>query len=387
MNITTAANSTNRTSSDVKRSGWLTYLQLIGCILVMVLTSMGNLLVCFSVVIYKKLQTKTNVILFSLAVSDLLMVISMAFNTLILHRGQWPYSPQLCTVVSSLGLNLCFISILHLCLLSIDRYFSIKNPFQHHQLMNRRRITLFLICLWVTPPLTINLPPYTDFDFRASVYGCLKSSSAMAGHNNPVSSFILVLFFVLIPFAILSYVYIYLFRVVRRHARRITVVNMQPSLETSNQNNRHRGGRILMRKEAKLIKTFALVIGAFLLCYTPFFLLGTFQSSKGPGTVSGHVVSAVTWLAFCNSFVNPIVYSLRYKQFRKSFWKIVCSPQRLIGSRQIVTKPATTHAGNVPPHPGTTHARNVPPHPEGTTHAGNVPPHPGTTHVPGTLIN
>lgn len=341
-------NSLNKTSKNSTNSGrqqnyGMVYLKLVGCVIVMVLTTIGNLLVCLSVLIYKKLQTRSNVILFSLAVSDLLMILSMVFNTLMVQRGEWPFSRQLCTIVSSLSLNLCFISILHLCLLSIDRYISIKKPFRHYQLMTCRRIRIFLVFIWVVPSVLINLP-FADFDFRASVFGCVKNTRDK--HDYPASSFILVLLFVIIPFSAIFYVYIYLFKVVRQHARRIIATEMQLSsqVEAANHNRPH-GLRALMKKEVKSIKTFALVIGAFVLCYTPFFLLGTYQSSRGPGTVSSQVLSAVTWLAFCNSFVNPVVYSLRYKEFRMSFWNIVCSLCSISPRRATIETKITTAVG------------------------------------------
>ena len=311
----------NSTLSDTKHS--LLYLRLVVCVLIMFLTVLGNLLVCFAVIIYKNLQTRTNMMLFSLAVSDLLMVVSMAFNSTMILYGQWQFTTTICTVVSSLALTLCFISILHLCLLSIDRYLSIKKPFRHRQLMSKCTVVVLMVLIWLVPSVVVNLP-YADFEFRSSVFGCLKNTSQ---HHNPSSSFILVLIFVILPFAVLFYVYMYLFKVVRRHARRI--VGIQPHQHQNSSTDT----RLVLRHEVKSIKTFALVIGVFLLCYTPFFLLGSYASSKGTGTIPHDLMSAVTWLAFCNSFCNPMVYSLRYKQFRESFHKILCSPQTLVSSR------------------------------------------------------
>ena len=291
----------------------------------MLLTVIGNLLVCCAVIIYKRLQTRTNMMLLSLAVSDLLMVISMAFNSTMLLRGEWLYSNTLCTIVSSLALTLCFISILHLCVLSIDRYIFIKKPFKHEQLMSQRTVMILMVFIWLIPSTVVNLP-YADFDFRSSVFGCLKTTS----HYNPSSSFFLVVVFVIFPFAILFYVYMYLFKTVRQHTRRINDVKTMDNCGQA----AHTSLSLTIKREMKSLKTFALVIGVFLLCYTPFFVLGIYASSKGTDTISADVIWAVTWLAFCNSFCNPVVYSLRYKTFRESFRKILCSPQSLVSSQR-----------------------------------------------------
>ena len=324
----------NSTQSEEGRKDGMVYLHLAICVLIMFLTTLGNLLVCFAVLIYENLQTRTNMMLLSLAVSDLLMVLSMAFNSTMVWYGEWQFSGTICTVVSSLALTLCFISILHLCLLSIDRYMSIKKPFKHRELMSKRTVMVLVVLIWLVPSVVVNLP-YADFDFRSSVFGCLKNSSQ---HHNPSSSFLLVLIFVILPFSVLFYVYIYLFKVVRQHARRI--VDIQLNVQGNNPQTSKRV-RFVLKQEVKSIKTFALVIGAFLLCYTPFFLLGTYASSKGTGTIPHDVISAVTWLAFCNSFCNPVVYSLRHKQFRESFRKILCSPQTLMSSRRADSRVAS----------------------------------------------
>ena len=313
----------NSTLNEGDTKDGLLYLRLMVCVMIMIATVFGNVLVCFAVLIYRNLRTQTNMVLLSLAVSDLLMVISMAFNSTMILHNKWIFGSTMCTVVSSLALTLCFISILHLCLLSIDRYLLIKKPFKPRNSMSKRTLIILMVLIWLVPSVVVNLP-YADFEFRSSVFGCLKNTSQ---HHNPSSTFLLVVIFVIVPFLVLSYVYVCLFKVVRHHAR--CIVDLQPDQNDS-------GAKTGLRLEiqVKFIKTFAFVIGAFLLCYTPFFVLGSYASSKGTGTISSNVISLVTWLAFCNSFCNPVVYGLRYKQFREAFRKILCSPQAVVSSRQ-----------------------------------------------------
>ena len=315
----------NSTSKEEDTKDGLLYPRLVVCVIIMIATIFGNVLVCFAVLIYRNLRTQTNMMLFSLAVSDLLMVISMAFNSTMILHNKWIFSSTMCTVVSSLALTLCFISILHLCLLSIDRYILIKKPFGNQKSMSKRTVIVLMVLIWLVPSVVANLP-YADFEFRSSVFGCLKNTSQ---HHNPSSTFVLVAIFVIVPFLVLFYVYVYLYKVVFQHAR--IIVGLQPNQNDNGVQNRPKS-RLQVQK--KSIITFAFVIGAFLLCYTPFFVLGSYASSKGTGTISNDLISLVTWLAFCNSFCNPVVYGLRYKQFREAFRKILCSPQALVSSQQ-----------------------------------------------------
>ena len=81
-------------------------------------------------------------------------------------------------------------------------------------------------------------------------------------------------------------------------------------------------------REKKAAKTLAIIVGAFILCWMPFFtiyLVGAFCESCIPPVV----FSVTFWLGYCNSAMNPCVYGLFSKDFRFAFRKLLTCRCRL----------------------------------------------------------
>lgn len=93
------------------------------------LTIVGNLMVLISFKLDKSLQTPSNYFLFSLAIADFCVgVISMPLFTLYTLLGYWPLGPFLCDSWLAMDYLVSNASVLHLMLISFDRFFSIMYP-------------------------------------------------------------------------------------------------------------------------------------------------------------------------------------------------------------------------------------------------------------------
>ena len=80
-------------------------------------------------------------------------------------------------------------------------------------------------------------------------------------------------------------------------------------------------------REAKAAKTLAIIVGAFIVCWCPFFtiyLLGAFCH----GCVSDVVFSVFFWLGYINSALNPCIYALFARDFRGAFRRIILCKRR-----------------------------------------------------------
>lgn len=63
--------------------------------------------------------------------------------------------------------------------------------------------------------------------------------------------------------------------------------------------------------------------GAFLFCWTPFFVLHTMRARCQDCHVPPALMSVVTWLGYVNSALNPVIYTVFNTEFRKFFKKFL----------------------------------------------------------------
>jgi len=311
--------------------------QMVVFTLIILATIVGNSLICLSVTKFRHLRTNTNFILLSLALTDLGMVVIMVLKAVTTVTGKWIFGEWCCRAIASLGLTLSFISILHLCCLSVDRYIAIQKPFRYQFIVTRRRVITILLLIWLSVTVILNIP-LADFQFRADTYGC-ASPMSMNDHSSSPYIFFLVGLFLIIPFAIICFSNAIVFKTAFKQARQLSRVEKslrESSADVCDEDETQQTKSTethALKREIKSARTFALVVGLFLLCYTPFYTTGTYRKVAGPGKVSSSVMLVTTWIAFANSFCNPIVYGLRYSPFRKAFKTLCCwgkngSPRR-----------------------------------------------------------
>ncbi|XP_066535307.1 dopamine receptor D2 like [Hoplias malabaricus] len=110
----------------------------------------GNVLVCVAVSREKSLQTTTNYLIVSLAVSDMLLAtLVMPWGVYLEVVGEWRFSRIHCDILLTLDVMMCTASILNLCAISIDRYTAVAMPMLYNtRYSSRRRVALMIAVVW-----------------------------------------------------------------------------------------------------------------------------------------------------------------------------------------------------------------------------------------------
>lgn len=120
---------------------------------------LGNALVVISVVRHRKLRILTNYYVVSLAFADFLVALcAMSFNASVEITGKWMFGYVMCDVWNSLDVYFSTASILHLCCISVDRYYAIVSPLQYPITMTQRTVLYMLLNVWTLPALISFLP-------------------------------------------------------------------------------------------------------------------------------------------------------------------------------------------------------------------------------------
>ncbi|XP_045191314.2 5-hydroxytryptamine receptor 1A-like [Mercenaria mercenaria] len=91
---------------------------------------------------------------------------------------------------------------------------------------------------------------------------------------------------------------------------------------TFRRRNSRKSKKMAMNQEKRAAKTLGVVIGCFVLCWLPFFIV----TLLGPLCLSCYfhplLVKSLSWLGYFNSACNPFIYTFFNKDFRNAFKKM-----------------------------------------------------------------
>ena len=266
-----------------------------------VLIFLENLLTILVILRIPNLRTKTNMIIFSLAVTDFLTGIIMMIDGEIFLQN-FPIATA-CTILWILWLTPPITSIFHLVVVTLDRYIAILYPLHYHVYFTTQRIIACLIFCWVTPlVLTTSLTTHVKW----------KVSRALM--DTPVQlSYLLVL--AIVPLSlILIVLYVQIFREIRyKHLATNSIAPTYPSNVTHN---------------TKTTGTIFCTVGCFIVCWFPFLfciiivIIFNYENESGMSNTLALWTQNLLSLAMLNSAFNPIIYVLRMKSFRTGYVKL-----------------------------------------------------------------
>eukprot|EP00095_Tigriopus_kingsejongensis_P005745 snap_masked-scaffold28_size608977-processed-gene-2.6 protein:Tk05745 transcript:snap_masked-scaffold28_size608977-processed-gene-2.6-mRNA-1 annotation:"octopamine receptor beta-1r-like" len=147
---------------ELTEAAWMDALHVVKSvilILIIVLAIFSNLLVVISVFRYHKLRHINNYFLVSLAVADLFVAcFAMTFNASVEITGRWNFGYRICDLWNSLDVHFSTVSTLHLCCISVDRYYAIVKPLKYTSHMTVKVASIMIGIAWIAPTLISFLP-------------------------------------------------------------------------------------------------------------------------------------------------------------------------------------------------------------------------------------
>ncbi|XP_049901290.1 trace amine-associated receptor 13c-like [Epinephelus moara] len=275
-----------------------------------VLTVALNLMVIISISHFRQLHTPTNLLLLSLAVSDLLVgVVVMPVETVRFIETCWLLGDVMCALSYIIGFTLTSASVGNMVLISIDRFVAICFPLQYPNKITRSRIEVSVCLCWACSFLYNGLilkDHLRQPDRYNSCYGeCMVVINYISGTVDLVFTFIG-------PCSIILILYIRVFIVAVSQARamqsHITAAAARKVPVTAK------------KSERKAARTLGIVILVFLMSFCPYYYPSLAGQDISNDASSWAIVS---WLLFFNSCLNPIIYAFFYPWFRKAIRFIV----------------------------------------------------------------
>ncbi|XP_078467403.1 neuromedin-U receptor 1-like [Lampetra fluviatilis] len=292
----------------------------------------GNFLTCIVISRHRLMRTPTNFYLFSLAVSDLLvLVLGMPLEL----YEMWENYPSLfgeggCYFKTMLFETVCFASVLNVTALSVERYIAVVHPLKARWLVTRTHARRVIACLWVAS-VCCSVPNTSlhGIHYLRSPLGEPYEESTICIVTQPrwiynVVVQITALLFFLVPMATISVLYLLIGRQLRREKSMAVPDECEGRGAFGNQ--RIRTNRSKCRQVTKMLYVLVIVFG---ICWAPFHtdrLVWSFvhrwtEDSHGMFQCV-HLVSGVFF--YLSSVVNPVIYNLLSTRFRDMFREVMC---------------------------------------------------------------
>ena len=258
------------------------------------ITVIANAMLIVTIVKTQSLHTPSNVLIGALCVSDFLVgIISQPFFLVLLMKARagQDFRPIDSLFVLSLVIfgGMSFILVLAI---TMDRFIAICHPFQYSRFASCKKYILLAVISSVFPVSVMFISKI--------VYYWVS----------------IVTIFAAIPVMLCCYISIY--GAIRKQNKTIL------SIGAVGEENR----RKLKENQEQKKKAFTLMIicGAFVLCYSPMFILAAVN--RGPSNVCRlppKMFVIFIWTMFLlllNSFINPMIYCFRMKAVRDAVKKV-----------------------------------------------------------------
>uniref|UniRef100_A0A8K9V9R5 G-protein coupled receptors family 1 profile domain-containing protein n=1 Tax=Oncorhynchus mykiss TaxID=8022 RepID=A0A8K9V9R5_ONCMY len=295
---------------------------LLACMLslIILMTACGNTLLIALVFAQRSLRNTSNCFLVSLFLSDLMVaLVVMPPAMLNVLYGAWVLWPGFCPVWLCFDVMCCSASILNLCVISLDRYLLIISPLRYKQRMTPPRALLLVGGAWGLAALTSFLPIKMNWHSLGHGSGHSPMHGCCLRVTFPFALVASVLTFFL-PSSAICFTYCQILLAARRQARRVAALSQPPYPHHSPEDERrlaHRQGR----RAVKASLTLGVLLGLFFSAWLPFFITNMAQAVCE--CVPPALFDAITWLGYCNSTMNPIIYPLFMRDFKRALGRLL----------------------------------------------------------------
>lgn len=329
------------------------------------LTTLSNGSVILVILTTKKLHLPSNYLICSLAVTDFLVaILVMPFSILNIATERWILGGVVCEAWLSMDMTCCTCSILHLCAIALDRHWAITNPLEYACKRTPRRAAIMVTVVW-TIALLIPVPPlfwrynYDNSSVKQNYTQCIIEHDHI-GYTiySTFGAFYIPLILMLVLYCRIFIVARTLYQ--RRRESGISCENgareehllhgslspqsqcmhelsaIEPKLPNDHkrpkflvcvsQMNRNRAwgkNQICAPRERRAARILGLILGAFVLCWLPFFVKELLVGLRMLQQASPQVCELLTWLGYINSLINPLLYSSFNQDFKEAFIKLL----------------------------------------------------------------
>ncbi|CAF3901399.1 unnamed protein product, partial [Rotaria magnacalcarata] len=276
--------------------------------IIIILSIIGNVIVVTAILRVQRLRHPTNFILMSLAIADLLVTTTVMIPGFISEiKQKWIFGRIFCNIWIANDITFCTASILHLVAVSFDRYVAIENPLKYKQKMTKRTIFIIIGCIWLISVL-LSYGPVLFGVYSQSRTGTVSPDPTACGMRpNLIYSIISSSTSFYIPLIIILFLYGRIFITARKHSHEL--IKLENIIKRLHSNEKFVLESSKWNKNMKAIRTLGIVVGVFMACWLPFFVMYLLLAYCNYKCVTPNIERYITWIGYANSFCNPVIYA------------------------------------------------------------------------------
>ncbi|XP_077101675.1 sphingosine 1-phosphate receptor 5b [Siphateles boraxobius] len=273
------------------------------CLFFCLIIVVENIIVLLAIWRNKKFHIPMYYLLGNLTLSDMLAGFTYMLNIMLSGRNTLRLTPLLWFIREGCVFVTLAASIMSLLAIAIERYFTMLNTKAYYR-AKRNRMFILIGVSWVMSVLLGALP--------IMGWNCLDdlpSCSVVLPLYAKSYIFFCVFVFMAVLLAIVA-LYVRIFHFVKSNTQNPSYVP-------------RKAYGVRSRKYMSLLKTVTIVVGVFILCCMPLFvlLLLDFMCLKCPVLYKADYFLGV---AMINSFINPIIYTMTSRDIRRAILKLLC---------------------------------------------------------------
>jgi len=309
-----------------------------GALIIIGITALlGNASVLYVFLKSPRFRTVTNYYLITLAVSDISYSLTIAPVTVIVAvNGRDVVGPKVGTAFGLLGYTLATGSLLTTALIAVNRFTYIVKPQVFRKYFKHKPALIMIISMWIIASLnagSVFVSGIAKFHFFPGKFCYLL---AIKNHIVEVVYTCTAYFlFVILPMFIASLCYWNIQKLVKEHQNSVAL-----SLSVGDGANvTVSDSQRMSRSEIHITKAVLALVCGFVICWIPPTIisnLGLFYD------LSRHVQLIFIYTTSLSTAINPIIFNVFNKPFRKQFLGIFCG---WCQNRRVADVPKKGHRG------------------------------------------
>ncbi|XP_015603568.1 neuromedin-U receptor 1 [Cephus cinctus] len=314
----------------------------------------GNVSTCIVIARNKSMHTATNYYLFSLAISDLLLLVSglPAEIYLVWSKYRYVFGEVFCVLRGLAAEMSTNATVLTITAFTIERYVAICHPFLSQTMSKLSRAIKLILLIWVIAA-SFAIPQALQFGIvtgptEDSDYLMCTFKTEIIQHSFELSTF---LFFV-VPMVLITVLYVLIglklhqSNMMKSDSGKSYVARKSYGKSRHRDRNcRHHAGK----SSRRVLKMLVAVVLAFFICWAPFHvqrLIAIYGTNS-----ADHINSNSPWMEFLyllftyvsgvlyyvSTTINPILYNIMSNKFREAFMETLarcCRATRFSSQRE-----------------------------------------------------